>query len=248
MKKLTRANINQITCLLILFSISCSQQKQAGEVTSTTPEPEPEWVTLFDGQTLNGWKRYNADEIGSLWNVEDGIIACFSEGGGEASSSGGSLITVKQYGNFELSLEFKLSPDGNSGIMYHIVESDSFPYAYSTGPEYQLADDGTDAYSSESNKITAANYDMHPASADKKLNPVGEWNTAGIVYNNGHVEHWLNGEKVLEFEEGGEDWNSRYNKSKWVEYPGWNQFKKGSIGIQDHGNYTWFKNIRIREL
>lgn len=248
MKNLTNSALNQIICVLVLLFVSCSPQKQANEETVATPEPEPEWVDLFDGQTLNGWKRYNANDIGPMWKVEDGVIACFSEGGGEASDIGGSLITVKQYGNFELSLEFKLSPDGNSGIMYHIVEADSLQYAYSSGPEYQLVDDGTDAYSPSNNRITAASYDMYAASADKKLNPVGEWNTAGIVYDNGHVEHWLNGEKVLEFEEGSEDWTKRYNESKWVGYPGWNQFKTGSIGIQDHGNYTWFRNIRIKEL
>ena len=95
---------------------------------------------------------------------------------------------------------------------------------------------------------TAANYDMHAPSPNKKLNPPGEWNTSGIVYNNGHVEHWLNGEKVLEFDEGSDDWMSRYEDSKWTDYPGWCQYKTGSIGLQDHGSPIWFRNVRVKKL
>ena len=147
-------------------------------------------------------------------------------------------------------LDWKISPTGNSGSLYHIVEDTAFSHAYITGPEYQLVDD--DNFPSESGlrdvQKTAANYDMYPASPDKKVNPPGEWNTAKIIYDNGHVEHWLNGEKVLEFEEGSDDWKSKYENSKWVDYQGWCEFKKRSIGLQDHGNYTWFKNIKIKKL
>jgi hypothetical protein len=247
-KNLTRLPL--ITCIGFLI-ISCSGNKKADTeqvaATSTTAPQTEEWISLFDGETLNGWKRYNANDIGELWKVEDGMIVCYSEGGGEATSEGGSLITVEQFENFDLTVDFKLSPSGNSGILYHVVEGPDYSHAYVTGPEYQLSDD---AGSSSMNDIqkTAANYDMHAPSADKKLNPAGEWNTARIIYNNGHVEHWLNGEKVLEFEEGSDDWQARYENSKWVDYPGWCQYKKGSIALQDHGNHTWFRNIKVKKL
>lgn len=244
-----------LICLLTIGLLAhCSTQNEStAESADETPASEPtqmdnEWITLFDGQTLNGWKRYNADNIGSLWKVEDGTIVCYSEGGAEAEQNGGSLITVEQFGNFELELDFKISPSGNSGIIYHIVEKPEYEHAYNTGPEYQLLDDKIWADSTTEFQTTASNYDMHPAPADKPMNPPGEWNTAKIVYDNGKVEHWLNGTKVLEFEEGSDDWKSRYERSKWVEYDGWCEYKKGSIGLQDHGHHTWFKNIRIRKL
>jgi hypothetical protein len=207
------------------------------------------WELLFDGRTLNGWKRYGADSIGPLWSVKEGMIVCNGTGLGEGSGAmGGSLMTLKQYGNFELTADWKISPGGNSGIVYHVVEKPEYKHDYETGPEYQVLDDEgwkdplTDA------QTAGSNYDMHPASGSKKLNPVGEWNTSKIVYNNGHVEHWLNDEKVVDFKEGDADFQERYKKSKWVEYPGWNKFKVGSISLQDHGAPVYFRNIKIRAL
>lgn len=243
--------LTTLCAVALALTVACTGKKASteGSSESTPASAEAEWTNLFDGQTLNGWKRYNAASIGPLWSVEDGVIVCKSTGGGEASGDGGSLITTTQYGNFELELEFKLSENGNSGILYHVVEADSLPHAYDSGPEYQLLDDATAAYGDLKEEQKAASlYDMYAAPATKKLNPVGEWNTARIVYNDGRVELYLNGEMTVSFDEGSEDWNERYNNSKWPEYPGWNKFKKGAIGLQDHGNATWFRNIRIREL
>jgi len=247
--------------VLIVISVSlltfCTSKKETSSESAEAVQEAPVseevqadegWISLFDGETLDGWKRYNADEIGSLWTVEDGMIVCYSQGGGEAEADGGSLITVEQFGNFELELDFKISPTGNSGILYHIVEKPEYSHAYVTGPEYQLIDDENFPGGMTELQKTAGNYDMHTPAAEKPLNPPGEWNTAKIIYNNRQVEHWLNGVKVLEFEEGSDDWKSRYENSKWVEYDGWCEYQKGSIGLQDHGNYTWFKNIRVRKL
>jgi hypothetical protein len=207
------------------------------------------WVLLFDGSTLNGWKRYGADEIGPLWTVEDGAIVCKGTGLGEGSGAmGGSLMTMKQYGNFELAVDWKISPGGNSGILYHVVERPEYKHDYETGPEYQVVDDEGWKDGLLDAQKAGSNYDMHPAPANKKLRPAGEWNSSRIVYNNGHVEHWLNGEKVVEFEEGDADFQERYKKSKWVEYPGWNKFKTGSISLQDHGAPVFYRNIKLREL
>lgn len=240
-----------LAAMVALLAVSCDgNKKESGESSNeATADKAAEWITLFDGETLEGWKRYNADSIGPLWKVEDGVIVCASTGGGEAEGTGGSLVSLRKFGNFELTLDYKLSPDGNSGIMYHVVEADSFPHAYNTGPEFQLLDDGTDAYGQlKDEQMTAANYDMYAPSENKKVNPAGEWNSVKIIYNNGHVEHWLNGEKVLEFEEGSAEWQRRYQNSKWIEYPGWCKFKTGAIALQDHGNLTWFRNIKVREL
>lgn len=240
---------------------SCTGQKQesdtAGTETTSTPEPntltEEEiaqgWQLLFDGETLEGWKRYNADSIGPLWSVVDGAILCDGEGLGEGSGEmGGSLITTRQFGNFDLVLDYKLSEGGNSGILYHVIEDPKYQYDYETGPEFQLLDDGGWKGEIGEAQKAGSNYDMYPAASSKKLNPAGEWNTARIVYNNGHVEHWLNGEKVVEFQEDSDDFKQRYENSKWKDFPDWNKFDTGAISLQDHGAPVYFRNIRIREL
>lgn len=251
--------------LLALLPISCQKTTQdtaSADTTSvdeaasapntlTEEEKAAGWELLFDGSTLNGWKRYNADSIGPLWSVTgDGAIKCDGQGLTEGTAIiGGSLITIKQYENFDLALEWKVSPGGNSGIHYHVVEKPEYKHEFDTGPEFQVMDDaGWKGDSLKPAQKAGSNYDMYEAPETKKLNPVGEWNTARIVYNKGHVEHWLNGEKVVEFEEGSPDFQERYKKSKWTEYPGWNKFKTGSIALQDHGAPVYFRNIKIKTL
>jgi len=245
-KMLTVIKIMSIAVLGVLLSCT-GREKPAAE-----SQPAEEWISLFDGKTLDGWKRYNADEIGPLWSVEDGAIMCDGTGHGEGSpENGGSLITIDTFGNFDLELEWKISAGGNSGILYHVVEKPEYSHAYVTGPEYQVCDDSIMPDSAEyANKRAGSNYDMYAAPSNKKLNPVGEWNTARIIYNDGKVQQWLNGEKVVEFDENSADFQERFNKSKWAsgDYPYWNTYKAGSIGLQDHGAKVWYRNIRIKRL
>ncbi len=246
------------TLLLIWVVFACS--KPATQEASTTTEvtinalTEEEkaagWELLFDGSTLNGWKRYNHDTIGPLWTVKDGVIICDGTGFGEGSGDvGGSLMTTKTFGNFELVVEWKITPGGNSGILYHVVESPEYGHDYETGPEYQVMDDGgwKGGALTPQQKV-GSNYDMFEAPDTKKVMPVGEWNTSRIVYNNGHVEHYLNGEKTVEFDENSEEYNKRYQESKWVDYPGWNKSKVGAISLQDHGAPVYYRSIKIRSL
>ena len=242
--------------LVVLMSCSGKKEPTADKeviaADKIEEEPSEEWISLFDGKTLNGWKRYNADEIGPLWSVEDGAIKCDGVGHGEGSGeNGGSLITTEKFGNFELELEWRISEKGNSGILYHVVEKPEYSHAYVTGPEYQVTDEDPSTGENEhNNKLTGSSYDMYAAPPSKKLNPVMEWNSSKIIYNEGKVEHWLNGEKVVEFDENSEDFKERYSKSKWSkgDYPDWNSYKTGSIGLQDHGAAVWYKNVRIRKL
>jgi hypothetical protein len=241
--------------------LSCTSQKETADNetsdadasespnTLTAEEKAEGWQLLFDGETLTGWKRFNRDTIGPLWSVQNGAILCDGQGLGEGSGEhGGSLITTREFGNFELVVDYKLSPGGNSGIIYHVVEDPKYKYDYETGPEFQLLDDGGWKGELREEQKAGSNYDMYAAPADKKVNPAGEWNTARIIYNNGHVEHWLNGEKTVEFEEGSDDFKTRHNNSKWKEYPDWNKFKTGAIALQDHGAPVYFRNIKIKEL
>jgi hypothetical protein len=253
-RKITMPTIVKFTSIVIFgLLVSCSGGKKPNAETDAEAGQETiEWISLFDGETLDGWKRYNADEIGPLWRVEDGAIMCDGKGHGEGSPEhGGSLITIETFGNFELELEWKISEGGNSGILYHVVEDTAYSHAYVTGPEFQVRDDQPDTdTTSNANQKAGSNYDMYAAPATKKLNPVGEWNTAKILYKDGKVEHWLNGEITVEFDESSEDFKERFNNSKWSsgEYPFWNTYKEGSIALQDHGAAVWYRNIRIRKL
>jgi hypothetical protein len=248
----------QALLLIMLFSaFACQKPATTEDATAaatpntlTEEEKQAGWELLFDGETLNGWKRYNRDTIGPLWSVKDGAIVCDGSGLGEGSGKhGGSLMTTKQFGNFELAIDWKISPGGNSGILYHVVEKPEYGHDYETGPEFQVLDDGGwKGDSLKPEQLAGGNYDMYAASSGKKLMPVGEWNSARLIYNNGKVEHWLNGEKVVEFDENSEDFKQRYSKSKWTGFPGWNTFKSGAISLQDHGAPVYYRNIKIRQL
>lgn len=201
-------------------------------------------IALFDGKTLDGWHIYKNKENDS-WEVADGTLHCkpFVENGTNKRSD---LTTNEQYENFELYFDWKISPQGNSGVMFHVVETYDEPYG--SGPEYQVLDDVGYPGDLKDVQLTAANYDMHVAGSNKKMNPVGEWNNSKLVVNHNHVEHWLNGEKVVEYDLGSDDWNQRLAKSKWKDFPGYAKSPKGHIDLQDHGNEVWYKNIYLKPL
>lgn len=248
-----------IACLVITAMSITSCQRKAGlerTVADTTAvvqniltadERSEGWELLFDGNSLSGWKRYNNDTIGSLWTVENEAIVCNAQSQSEHDE--GSLVTVRHFGNFDLKLEWMISSGGNSGILYHVNEKPEYKSDYETGPEYQLLDDaGWKGETLKPEQKCGSNYDMYAASNDKITLSAGEWNTARIVYNNGHVEHWMNGKKVVEFNESDAEYTERYRKSKWVNYPAWNTFKQGAISLQEHDDPVYFRNIKIKTL
>ncbi len=246
-----------ILCAVLILSVSCKSPAKK-ETMATAPamntlsqaEIDSGWVLLFNGTNLDGWKRYNHDTIGPLWSVDSGMIICNGTGLTEGTANiGGSLITTRQFGNFELSVDWMISPGGNSGILYHVVENPKLAHAYESGPEYQLLDDaGWKGDSLHASQLVGSNYDMYAAPPDKKVKPAGEWNNSVLIYNNGHVTQYLNGVKTVEFDEGTPDFQQRYAKSKWPGYPSWDKSKTGAIALQDHGAGVYFRNIKIKEL
>lgn len=205
----------------------------------TAAEIEEGWHLLFDGTTTKGWRGFRNDSAVG-WTVEEGNLVAPGKGDGVS----GDIITVDQFENFELSLEWKISPEGNSGIMYHVLE-DNFEAAWATGPEYQIIDDIGFPEKLEPWQTTGANYAMHPP-VNAKVKPVGEYNSSRIVIKSTHVEHWLNDTKVVEFEQWSDDWYTRVKEGKWKDYPKYGLAKKGHIALQDHGKKIWFRNIKIR--
>jgi hypothetical protein len=201
------------------------------------------YTSLFDGKTLNGWRTYQNKPADS-WTVKDGILYCRGSAT-DKSDRRADLITVDTFENFDLRVDWKIAPQGNSGILYMVTETQSTSYL--TGPEYQLIDDVNFPEKLEDWQRTAANYAMNTApGAHPKA--AGQWNHARIVVNKGHVEHWLNGEKVVEYDLWKDDWKKRKAEGKWKDAPEYGMSRTGHIALQDHGSEAWFKNLEIKRL
>ncbi len=233
----------------VLLTLSCNHSANKPSVnnetslnTLTPEEITDGWKLLFDGKTTTGWRGFKQDSAGDNWKVINGILVGLGKGGDLA----GDIITTQQFEDFELSIEWAISKGGNSGIFFHVLEGD-YPTVYATGPEYQLIDDAGYPDKLEEWQKTGANYAMHNAS-NKKLMPVGEFNTTKIKVKDGHVEHWLNDTKIVEYQLWTEEWKELVQKGKWKDYPDYGLARKGFIGLQDHGSEVKFRNIKIRDL
>jgi len=230
-----------LTVLVFLFIGACT----TGDNQLTKQEQKEGWELLFNGRTLDGWHDYNGDSLTGPWSVENGIIK--AEGHGDDLN--GYIVTEKEYDNFILSWDWKISEGGNSGMLYHVVQHKKYAVPYLTGPEYQIIDDINFPQPLEEWQKCAADYAMYlPDKTKMKVNPAGEWNTSKIVFDNGEVEYWINGEKIIAFEAWSADWFSRKEAGKWKNAPDYGLSPTGVICLQDHGYPAWFKNIKIKKL
>ncbi len=244
----TKIALSALFTLALVIAALAQNQPPINQLTKA--EKSAGWRLLFDGQTLDGWRGFHKDKVPAGWAVEDGCIKKL-QAEGELGQAGGDLITVDQFDNFEFSIEWKLSKGGNSGIKYLV--SESLPPTGKSGVsfEYQVLDDEShpDAKAGiAGNRTVASLYDLIPASKDKKVNPVGEFNQTRIVVKGNHIEHWLNGVKVLEFERGSEKLKQHIAASKFKTTKGFGETAKGHLLLQDHGDAVWYRNIKIRAL
>lgn len=200
---------------------------------------DSEWIVLFDGTDLSHWRGYRQPEPPQAWSV-DGDVLAFTPG-----EPGGDLMTREQFGDFELELEWRVSEGGNSGILYRATED--YENVWESAPEMQVLDDARHADGQNPLTSAGANYALYPAEVDA-VRPVGEWNRVRIVARGNHIEHWLNGEKVVEYELGSPDWQERVAASKFASMPGYGRAVRGHIALQDHGDPVWYRDIRIRPL
>lgn len=221
--------------------------------TLTEEEKKDGWKLLFNGEDSGNWRGYNIEEFPSDWKIQDGTIHMSASGRGEAGSeNGGDILYDETFENFHLKLEWKISEGGNSGIFYLGQESDELDYIWKTAPEMQVLDNekhpdamlGTDG-----NRKAGSLYDLYPADP-QNAREVGEWNEVEIIVYDGTVVHKQNGETVVEYHLWTPQWKEDVANSK---FPSLNEnwadvAKEGYIGLQDHGDDVWFRNIKIKEM
>ena len=198
---------------------------------------QPRWHTLFDGQNMDAWRGYRMDSMPSGWEIVDGALT--------RTGPTTDIVTRDEYANFDLELEWKISPGGNSGIMYRVTEDAEAPYE--TGPEMQVLDDARHPDGQDPLTSAGSDFGLYPAPRGV-VHPAGEWNTVRILVEGDHVEHWLNGTKVVEYYLHSDDWNERVAHSKFAQWPGYGRAPRGRIALQEHGFEVAFRNIRIRAL
>jgi len=225
--------------------------------TLTAAEKADGWRLLWDGKTPDGWRSAKSGKFPTKgWEIQDGVLTVLASGGAE-SAGGGDIVTRERFSQFELRADFKITEGANSGIKY-FCEPNLDPITgtgakaatgSAIGLEYQILDDARhpDAkMGRDGNRTIGSLYDLIPAATAKKVNPIGEWNTALIVVRGKHVEHWLNGEKVLEYERGSKEFRDLVARSKYKSIPNFGELPDGHILLQDHGNRVSFRNIKIR--
>lgn len=195
------------------------------------------WRLLFDGETLAGWRAYESPTPPEGWRAEDGTLHLFA--------SGGDIMTADEFEDFVLDLDWKISEGGNSGILYRAVTG--LPHIYTGAPEMQVLDDAH--HPDGQNPLTSAGsvYAIYPAPPGI-VRPAGEWNHVRIIVNGNDVEHWLNGELIVQYELGSPAWKRRVADSKFADVPEYGAAREGHIGLQDHGDEVWFRDIKVREL
>ncbi|MET0243289.1 MAG: DUF1080 domain-containing protein [Flavitalea sp.] len=225
---------------IAVATVTASFVAPVNDNTLTDKEKKDGWVLLFDGKSTKGWKFYQGKQTDG-WQIANGELSCKLEG----VTKRADLITEQQFGDFELSIDWKVAPKSNSGIVYRCNEK--YGSSYESGNEYQLIDDEGYPEKLEDWQKSGADYAMHPPTAIA-AKPAGEYNTTKIIAKGAHVEHWLNGVKVADFEMWTPEWEALKAKSKFKDKADWGKNKSGQIALQDHGGGLTFKNIKIRKL
>lgn len=226
------------TLFILFISMSGSAQN-----TLSAKEKNDGWQLLFDGKTTTGWRNYQSDHVTDRWKVSNGELYLDKS----VTTGAGDIMTDAEFQDYELALEWKISPCGNSGVIFNVVEDEKFKNTYNSGPEMQVLDNTCHPDAKIPKHRAGDLYDLIACSKET-VKPVGEWNQARIVSKNSKMEFWLNGTKVVDFTMHTPEWKKMVANSKFKTMPGFGEAKKGHIALQDHGDAVWFRNIKIREL
>lgn len=221
---------------------------ETGSAMLSAQEVHDGWELLFDGKTTQGWHKFGNKPIGSAWKVADGnLYLDASEKENWQIKGGGDIVTEKEFENFHLKLEWKVDSGANSGIMFLVHEDPKYKYPWETGPEMQVLDNERHA-DAKINKHRAGDlYDLIACSVET-VKPALQWNAAEIKCQNGNLEFWLNGTKVVSTILWDDNWKKMIRNSKWASHKDFATYKKGKIALQDHGDRVWFRNIKIKRL
>lgn len=231
-----------ISIVLLSASIfSCNNPSKDNQLTSQ--EKKDGWKLLFDGETTNGWHLYRLGDKPSVWEVRDGALFCNLANHQED----GDLVTNEEYENYDLKFEWKMGDDGNSGVFINVVENDTIPAAWFTGPEYQLLGIKHPDYAVDT-KRSGCIFGFSSGNASASTKPAGEWNSSEIKQENGKVQFFLNGIKTAEADFTSPQWKEAVSQSKFAGFHEFGKRTKGKIGLQDWGKGVSFKNIKLREL
>ncbi|MDF1657664.1 MAG: DUF1080 domain-containing protein [Verrucomicrobiales bacterium] len=234
--------LSLLSTLLILTSCSDSPSKE-----ETDDDSSEGWISLFDGESLKGWKGYNGAAFDGIWIVEDGGTLHLA--GQPEGSEYVNLITEAQFADFDFRFEWKVEAGTNSGVMFRLGEGPKQPYL--TGPEYQILDNagfrtkkGLPVGPAEQ---SASHYAIEPATSDETKS-IGEWNLGRILVQGNKVEYWLNGVKTTAYEMHSPEWKEQVANSKFSKWKDYATLERGHIGLQDHGHRVWFRHLKIKEL
>jgi hypothetical protein len=234
--------------LLAACSAPKSEETTTEDTVVVAEAPIEEWIPLFDGQTLNGWSKYGGGEAGKAWKVENGELYLDAANKDKwEEGDGGDIVTNEEYENFHFKTEWKISPNGNSGIIFLVHESPEFTNTYHTGPEMQVLDNNGHPDAKIVSHRAGDLYDLI-VSSQETVKPVGEWNQAEVILNQGKLDLILNGVTVVSTTLWTPEWDALVADSKFKDMPGFAKYKKGKIALQDHGDVVHYRNLVIKKL
>ena len=223
----------------LAFALAATSLTAAEPNKLTSAEKASGWKMLFDGKSLQGWRGYKTEAVGAGWKVQDGALVL-------TAAKAGDIMTAEEFGDFELSFDWKISEGGNSGVIYRVGLGESA--SYRTGPEYQVLDNEKAKDNKLGNHLAGSLYDMGPEAPRNLPKPVGEWNNSRLIVRGWKVEHWLNGVKVVAMDLASPEGKAAIAASKFKDWPKFASLARGHIAFQDHGDVVSYRSIKIREL
>lgn len=242
--------------LISTLLLSCANSKLLHDANAlesdnqlSSKEKADGWVLLFDGQTKNGWQKFDGSPTGAAWTIENGTLFLNTAKKEQwQTQDGGDIVTDESYGNFHLKLDWKIAPNGNSGIMFHVNQQEKqYQWPWQTGPEMQILDNNGHPDAKIIKHRAGDLYDLISAQPET-AKPAMQWNHAEIIVQNSKLQLWLNHVKVVETTLWNDQWRTMISNSKFKDMKGFGSYNTGKIALQDHGDTVWFKNIKIKKL